>query len=223
MGRQVPHVEDLATGTPTSGLVPVSAGPGLPPAWGAVGGGSTLLEEFTCVGGEQTVRLPASGSLMAGFKGLMCLVQARSATINGTTISVSARLNGDSGSNYRQVEQYARSNGSGGSEGTTTGFTSINRAYVSRLTPSNAPAGAACSAVVWLPHASRSSFWQPIMSDAVNSYDDSVDTQLQHTYNHWMSTAVVTDITFLAFNDGSNALLSGGFAVGSYFAVYGVQ
>jgi hypothetical protein len=42
MSRQVPHVEDIATGTPTSGLVPVSAGPGLAPAWGVWSGGSNL-------------------------------------------------------------------------------------------------------------------------------------------------------------------------------------
>jgi hypothetical protein len=39
MSRQVPHAEDTATGTPTAGLVPISAGPGLAPAWGAAGGG----------------------------------------------------------------------------------------------------------------------------------------------------------------------------------------
>jgi hypothetical protein len=39
MSRQVPHAEDTATGTPTLGLVPISAGPGLAPAWGAAGGG----------------------------------------------------------------------------------------------------------------------------------------------------------------------------------------
>jgi hypothetical protein len=39
MSRQVPHVEDIATGTPTAGLVPVSAGAGLAPAWGAGSGG----------------------------------------------------------------------------------------------------------------------------------------------------------------------------------------
>jgi hypothetical protein len=31
MSRQVPHAEDTATGTPTAGLVPISAGPGLAP------------------------------------------------------------------------------------------------------------------------------------------------------------------------------------------------
>jgi hypothetical protein len=39
MSRQVPHAEDIATGPPTAGLVPISAGPGLAPAWGAGGGG----------------------------------------------------------------------------------------------------------------------------------------------------------------------------------------
>jgi hypothetical protein len=53
MSRQVPHVEDIATGTPTAGLVPVSAGAGLAPAWGAAGGGggggggsAPVYEEF---------------------------------------------------------------------------------------------------------------------------------------------------------------------------------
>jgi hypothetical protein len=51
MSRQVPHAEDTATGTPTAGLVPVSAGPGLAPAWGAAsgggGGGWSLVERLT--------------------------------------------------------------------------------------------------------------------------------------------------------------------------------
>lgn len=42
MSRQVPHVEDIATGTPTAGLVPVSAGAGLAPAWGAASGSGGL-------------------------------------------------------------------------------------------------------------------------------------------------------------------------------------
>jgi hypothetical protein len=47
MSRQVPHAEDTATGTPTAGLVPISAGPGLAPAWGAGGGGGGGLDRCT--------------------------------------------------------------------------------------------------------------------------------------------------------------------------------
>jgi hypothetical protein len=47
MSRQVPHVEDIATGTPAVGLVPVSAGAGLAPAWGAVSGGGASTTRFS--------------------------------------------------------------------------------------------------------------------------------------------------------------------------------
>jgi hypothetical protein len=63
MSRQVPHAEDAATGTPTAGLVPISAGPGLAPAWGAAGGGgggTTALGRCTATAAFSTFN-PASG------------------------------------------------------------------------------------------------------------------------------------------------------------------
>jgi hypothetical protein len=84
MSRQVPHAEDTATGTPTAGLVPVSAGPGLAPAWGAAGGGGggsggmTKIAEVIIGSSDhiQGVRLPVTGALPAG-KHLLLLGQAR--------------------------------------------------------------------------------------------------------------------------------------------------
>jgi hypothetical protein len=85
MSRQVPHVEDIATGTPTAGLVPISAGPGLAPAWGAAGGGGggggggmTKIAEVIIGSSDhiQGVRLPVTGALPAG-KHLLLLGQAR--------------------------------------------------------------------------------------------------------------------------------------------------
>jgi hypothetical protein len=193
---------------------------------GGGGGGSsglTLLAEFVCVGGEQTVRLPGSGGLAVGYKALLCFAQARAATMNGTNLAIVVRLNGDTTSNYRYVSHAARSNGGHSAEGTTTGFTSLPYAYVSRLAGADAVAGGATTSQLWLPMASRSVFWQPILAHSVLSYWDGIDTQELQSYGHWMSTTVITDVTFLAWNSGSPGLLSGGFAPGSYFSVYGVS
>jgi hypothetical protein len=78
MSRQVPHAEDIATGTPTAGLVPVSAGPGLAPAWGAAGGGGGSSDDWTELvsytvpagGGEASINF---GSLSQSYKALVAV------------------------------------------------------------------------------------------------------------------------------------------------------
>jgi hypothetical protein len=78
MSRQVPHAEDIATGTPTLGQVPVSAGPGLAPAWGAAGGGGGSTGDWTEIvsytvpagGGEASINF---ASLSQSYKALVAV------------------------------------------------------------------------------------------------------------------------------------------------------
>jgi hypothetical protein len=226
MSRQVPHAEDTATGTPTAGLVPISAGPGLAPAWGAAGGGGggggglTLLAEFTCVGGEQTVRLPASGSLTTGFKGLLAFAQARSntdTTLNGRIV---LRLNGDTASHYANAHHLTDSSGTHIAEGNHVG---LSYAPVTHLTSAGRGDGGASGARVHIPFASRSTFWQQILSESADSYNAGDDVELHQYYAEWRQLAAVADLSFLAWDVVANGLLAGGFVAGSYFAVYGIQ
>ena len=228
MSRQVPHVEDLATGTPTSGLVPVSAGPGLPPAWGSAGGGGggggfTLLAEKLCTGGEQTIRLPASGSLTGTWKELWLTGIYRPASAGGSGNQLGIRLNDDVGSNYIYVEAWDRGSGAGSQEGTSTGFTSDNKFYASGMPSASAPANAPGSFCVRLPMATRSDFWQPIFSQSSYSYFDETNgnVQEQDVRGFWKSLAAITSVTVWA-NTGAGSALSGGLAANSYFALYGV-
>jgi hypothetical protein len=227
MSRQVPHAEDTATGTPTVGLVPISAGPGLAPAWGAAGGGGganglVLLSEFTCVGGESSVRLPATGVLdPSDYAAILLLWQARQ---NGSgdfssTVGLELQFNDDTASHYRNMDSAARSNGATNAEGTTTGFTSTPRFYAGRITPSGADAGAAASGRILLPEAGRATFWQPILSDSLNSYSTTVDTQAVWSYGHWMQQVAITSITAICRNGASGDV----FAAGTHFAVYGIN
>lgn len=90
MSRQVPHVEDIATGTPTAGLVPVSAGAGLAPAWGAGSGGGgsgiggLMYEEwlFGAVGAQPIFSAYPMGRILAANRNhqALSLVQARDFT-----------------------------------------------------------------------------------------------------------------------------------------------
>jgi hypothetical protein len=229
MSRQVPHAEDTATGTPTAGLVPISAGPGLAPAWGAAGGGGgggsgglALLYEFTCVGGESSVRLPATGVFdPSDYAAILLLWQARQ---NGSgdfssTVGLELQLNDDTASHYRNMDSAARSNGATNAEGTTTGFTSTPRFYAGRITPSGADAAAAASGRILFPEAGRATFWQPILSDSLNSYSTTVDTQAVWSYGHWMQQAVITSITAIC----RNGAFGDAFVAGTHFKVYGIN
>jgi hypothetical protein len=108
MSRQVPHAEDIATGTPTLGQVPISAGPGLAPAWGAAGGGGggwTQLAQHTVPagGGEATVDLP---TLSQGYDHLV-VVGDNIAFVNDPTTSgqsIYFQVNGWDASDYISVQ-----------------------------------------------------------------------------------------------------------------------
>jgi hypothetical protein len=104
MSRQVPHAEDIATGTPTLGQVPVSAGPGLAPAWGAAGGGGGG-GSYVYVGRQTVTGSPATlieftpiptGAADLVFRGK---VKYSVATTNSGH-EISMRFNADDGSDY---------------------------------------------------------------------------------------------------------------------------
>ena len=219
MARQIPNAEDLATGTPTAGTVPVSAGPGTPPAWGAGGGGGgadfVKLAEVVVSSAQAVILLPATGAFPTGYKSY----EVRGLLLGQFTGTWAIfRVNADSSFIYDR--QRIRMDGTGSvladaidGDGSVYGpylngptlYGSSNLSCEFYLRINQPESTTAWKSIYWQGHS-----W---LGTAAGSSSSSQDVQAA---GRWRSTAAITSMQF-EINDASL------FQPGSWVAVYGLK
>jgi hypothetical protein len=221
MSRQVPHAEDTATGTPTAGLVPVSAGPGLAPAWGAGGGGGgspdfvKLVEVGPLSSSQAAITLPASGVFPTGYRSYE--VRGR---LLGQFASTQAlfQINGDTGSNYDWQRNRWDGTGSQSSDA-FNGDANIRGPYLIGPTLySTSNLSVDFQMRINLPEATNTwknvdwwtDSWLGIAAGSAGS------SQMTRTMGRWRDLSAITSLTF-TIDDASL------FQPGSWMAVYGIK
>lgn len=223
MTRQRPFAEDIATGTPTAGLAPISAGPGAPPAWGAAGGGGgggvwTQIDQQIAVGGESTLDFTG---VPATYDTLVAIGDSISAETDTTSAGEPIRVefNEWDGSDYLHREHYFRSIGAGdahGMQGATSQALEVGRA------PWSAADGVG-SFVAWFPGYAVAGTYKNVHSSGGYGYGNGVNGL--HTSGFARLNLARSDVIdhLLFFMGAWSGAPTRTFAAGSRITLYGLK